>query len=383
MRVNVFVSGPALKTALVAAAFGGVIAASCSFNPAPAGSATGQGSGYGGSGPLGVANSTGQTGGSNATGAGGSGSGSGPTPSPDGKNCGAVQVGLENVPPDLLIVLDKSGSMARDAMDKTCGRTCTSKWTSTTTAINMVVGQTQATIRWGLKYFANDDSCGVTDGAAVMVAPNNATAIANSIMRTRTGGNTPTEAGVTSAVKYMQGLTDPNPKYILLATDGEPNCMPGNADPMADDADGAVAAVTAAATAGFPVYVVGVGNLPDAQATLNRIATAGGRPQAGATSYYPVSSTDELVAVLTKIGGQIATCTFSLPSVPPVPTNVGVYADGDVNKKIPQDTTHTNGWDYGTGMRSIELFGTACDNIKNKVYKDVQAIFGCPGMIIP
>jgi hypothetical protein len=381
MRVNVFVSGPALKTALVAAAFGGVVAASCTFNPAPAGSATGQGSGYGGSGPLGVANSTGQTGGSTASGAGGSGQGTGVTPSPDGKNCGAVQVGLENVPPDLLIVLDKSGSMANDEMDKTCGNGCMSKWTATTTAIDTVVAMTETTIRWGLKYFSTDGSCGVANGAAVPIAPNNAQAISASIAGSKPAGSTPTAAAVTSGVKYLQGLTDANPKYILLATDGEPNCAGGSG--RTSDRAGAVAAVTAAAAAGFPVYVVGVGNVMSAQDTLNMLATSGGRPQMGTPSYYPVASTDELVAVLTKIGGQIASCTFALPSVPPEPGNVGVYADGDVNKKIGRDTTHMNGWDYGPGMRSIELFGTACDNVKNKVYKNVQAIFGCPGMIIP
>src|SRR5882757_2573448 len=137
MRLSLSVSGPALKTAAVAIAFGGVVVASCTFNPAPAGSdpsGSGNGSGYGGSGILGVANSTGQTSGAgNTTGAGGSGN----TPTPDGANCGLQQYGLQNVPPDLLIIEDKSGSMGHQQDDTACPRmgACATKWADTTAAL--------------------------------------------------------------------------------------------------------------------------------------------------------------------------------------------------------------------------------------------------------
>jgi hypothetical protein len=66
--------------------------------------------------------------------------------------------------------------------------------------------------------------------------------------------------------------------------------------------------------------------------------------------------------------------------VPPDPTNIAVTANGS---KIPKDTTHTNGWDYGTGQTSIQLFGQTCEDAKAGKLMDVQAIFGCPGKIIP
>src|SRR5258706_13916089 len=108
MRLNLLVSGPALKSALVALAVAGLVAASCPFNPGPAGSQAsgGTGTGFGGSGILGNSGHPG-TGGASSTGV----AGSGVTPSPDGANCGVQQYGLQNVPPDLLIVQDKSGSM--------------------------------------------------------------------------------------------------------------------------------------------------------------------------------------------------------------------------------------------------------------------------------
>jgi hypothetical protein len=66
------------------------------------------------------------------------------------------------------------------------------------------------------------------------------------------------------------GLTDPNPKYMLLATDGLPNCTPGGQDEQASGAMGTEQAVLDAAKAGFPTFVVGVGSVPDAQATLTQ-----------------------------------------------------------------------------------------------------------------
>src|SRR5204863_9408951 len=163
-------------------------------------------------------------GGSGVTGGAGSGitGAAANTPGLDGSNCGLQQYGLENVPPDLLIIQDKSGSMAQQADGTDCpmgGGMCVQKWPEMTAAINMVVGTTQAQIRWGLKYFPSNNTC-ATQGVAVPIAANNGAAIAGSIMMTQPGGRTPTRSAVQSGAMYLQGLTDPNPKFILLATDG-------------------------------------------------------------------------------------------------------------------------------------------------------------------
>jgi hypothetical protein len=394
MRLHWLVSGRTVRNLVLALGFGGIAAASCTFSPGPAGSeSTGSSTGTSGSGILGAANSTGSTGTGTSTGTGaggttgsstGTAASNGGTPSPDGSNCGLQQFGLQNVPPDLLIIQDKSGSMANDVNDMRCrGMACVSKWSDVTTAIDMVVSETDTTIRWGLKFFANNNTCGVDAGAIVPIAPMNAMPIANAIAATMPGGSTPTRLAITSGVAYLQSLTDPNPKFILLATDGEPNCIPGNQDQGADDSAGAVMAVQAAAMAGFPVFVVGVGNVAPAIATLNMLADAGGRPQAGATHYYPVMSTMDLVNVLKTIGGMITSCNFSLGKAPPDPSNIGVYANGNTAMKIPHDPTHANGWDYGAGMTSITLYGPACTNVMNMTTKTVETIFGCPGVIIP
>jgi hypothetical protein len=388
MRLQLLLNGRILKAALAGLLLGGAVVTSCTFNPGPAGSAQSTGANPGtatgvtGGLPSGSAGS-GLAGGAGANGMTGA---AATTPSPDGSNCGLQQYGLANVPPDMLIVLDRSGSMNQDAAGKMCDPTtgCMQKWPQMSAGIDQVVMSTQGSIRWGLKYFPDDEadmSCNVAGPPAVMVAPMNYTGIHGNLSMTlaNPGGRTPTAAAVMSGATYLRGVNDPNPKYILLATDGEPNCGGGNGGNS--DRAGAVAAVRASAMAGIPVYVVGIGNVAASVTTLNMMAAAGGRPKMGGTEqYYPVSNTAELVTALTTISMQIASCSFGLAMVPPVPTNVGVYADG---QRINQDPTHQNGWDYGAGMRSIELFGATCDNVKNMTTKNVQAIFGCPGQVVP
>jgi von Willebrand factor type A domain len=344
----------------------------------------------------GVGGSTiGGTGGGKAGGGGaggtGSGAGSGGSVSTDGPSCGVKTFGLSKIPPDLLIVQDKSGSMADLPDDSTCRRamqaTCLpmTKWPQITAAINQVVMQTQDSIRWGLKFFADDDQCAVNDGAVVPIADKNAAAIATAIAAQMPGGSTPTRAAITSAGAYLTALPDPNPKYILLATDGLPNCAPAQIGgfgfgSQADDSVGAIQAVKDVAAMGIPVFVVGIGTVAGAQTTLTSMAIAGGEPQAADPRYYPVVSTAELVTVLGTIGGMIGSCSFGLGTAPPDPNNIAVTANG---MKIPKDTAHTNGWDYGAGQTSIQLFGQPCNDAKAGKLQDVQAIFGCPGKLIP
>jgi hypothetical protein len=388
--INLF--GRSIVGVAAAAALVGGAVASCTFSPGPAGSTAGGPAAPDQPGTNMPSNPFG--GSSGAAASGGTVQNPNGTPaSIDGKNCGLQQYGLQALPPDLLLVLDRSGSMSNGYDDVSCTdptkmpmQPCTPKWPDMIKGLNMVIGDTTATIRWGLKYFPDDDeasSCNVGAAAAIapaansgaMVTPLLATAQPNTNM-----GRTPTAAAITRGAAYLMTLTDPNPKYILLATDGLPNCGAKNSG---NDA-GAGAAVLAAAMAGIPTYVIGIGNVKSAIAALNTMADNGGRPRMSmtdpATHYYPVGSTADLVSILTAIGGQIASCTFTLGKAPPDPTNIAVYGD---MVRLPQDKTHASGWDYGAGMTSVELFGATCEAVKAKQIKTVQAVFGCPGEKIP
>jgi hypothetical protein len=311
----------------------------------------------------------------------GSGYVDGSVPSDDA-NCGVATASLQMQPPEIMIVFDKSGSMDDDVMGNDCGnRTgCVTKWALTTGGTATVLNMTNSTVNWGLKLFPSNDQCGVNNNIDVQIAANNAAAVNRVIGNTSPGGRTPTRYAVQAAVTYLDTRNTPNPKFILLATDGLPNCANMSTADNANDPMGAVMAVRDAASAGYPTYVVGVATAgSNAHNTLNEMAVAGMRPRAGSPSYYSVNTEAELVTALSTIARSAATCTLALPTRPPDPANVGVRVD---NMRVPRDPSHANGWDYGAGMQSIILYGQYCTNVMNMTYTDIRALFGCPGLII-
>jgi hypothetical protein len=354
-----------------------LVVGACGFSPSGQGN-PGSGASSGAGNTTGLGNFGGTTSGQGGlTGQGGN------------MQCGSYDRPSAKLPPDILIVLDASGSMNEDSTNTMCTSGCgaNSKWALLTPALNQVVMQTETTVNWGLKMFAdvNNNQCGVNNMAAVGVAPNSAAAIAAAIAaRTDAAGNvtngsrTPTRAAENAAVTYLGGLTDPNPKFILMATDGQPNC-PASGNTGNDDTPGAVAAVTAAATAGFPTFVVGI-SAPAGAANdaLNMMADAGGYARMGDPRYYPVTSAAEFVAVLETLVSVASTCTFSIP---PPPTNDGTTSREDIsvtgtNGPIPQDAV--NGWTYSdTTHTSITLNGTSCADVEAGRITNVTIVFNC------
>jgi hypothetical protein len=304
--------------------------------------------------------------------------------------CGLDSFPVNKIPAEILIVFDRSVSMLDPATGGSCGNPtpCGSKWTEMTTAVEKVVMQTDTTIDWGLQFFADVGSaCGVAAAPTVPVAANNGAAITAALMGAVPGGHTPTRLAVQAGSAYLKARTTPNPKYILLATDGIPNCIPGGKSQTTYDMAGATTAVADALAMGIPTFVLGVGtggSSMDAMVfdpTLTSLATAGGKPRAGTPNYYHVSSSTDVTAALAMIQGQANSCVFNLQQVPPDPTNIAIR--GSTNVRIPQDATHANGWDYGPGMMSFQLYGSYCTSFIDGTLTDIQAIFGCPMQIIP
>jgi hypothetical protein len=181
---------------------------------------------------------------------------------------------------------------------------------------------------------------------------------------------------MTAAAAYMTALTETNAKYIVLATDGLPNCGDGVTPATA----AAVAAVMDTASKGIPVFVIGIATAGGAaDTTLNMMAVAGGRPDVTGTSkYYPVTNTAQLVTTLQTIQRKIASCEFKLAKVPPFPDKVSVQGDG---LEIPRSATE--GWDYTAGQTAITLTGKWCSDVTDGKIKDVKTVYGCVIKDIP
>jgi hypothetical protein len=307
--------------------------------------------------------------------------------------CAAIDYVVERLPPEILILLDASGSMNEDARGMTCDQGCgaTSKWAETVAAINATVARTDTDVSWGLKFFpdAAAGACGVAnDVVAVPVAPGNAATIAAALEgRTSAngglanGGSTPTRVAEIAAVNYLSARTTINPKLILMATDGLPNCAPGQTDTTTEDTAGTVQSIAAALSAGYPTFIVGVGIGNSAtEAVLDQMAVAGGRPRAGLPAYFPVANTAELEAALLTLVQVARTCIFAIPPPPSSDgtasrSRIGVKVD---DKFIPHDPTHTNGWDYKDASQGlIEVYGPVCDAVVADEIMKLSILFYC------
>jgi hypothetical protein len=388
------------------------LAGGCGFNPVKARGPEGAGgqtsAGVGGS--TGTAGTTGAAGRIVITGQGGTiptttgsgGSGNNMGTSTLDANCGAKDKPAVRLLPDILIVLDRSGSMNDDLMNRQCTpdgggggqRNCgpNSKWAQVVPALAQVLSETNADVNWGLKFFPDNsaNACNVSPNATVPIAPMNGAAVTAAIMGvTDTMGgvmgfsSTPTRNGMNGAITYMNTVTDMNPKFILLATDGLPNCP---ASGNGDDSAGSVTAVTAAATAGYKTFVVGIATAGtvtggvDADMTLSNMANAGGLARASTPTYYPVTTTADLAAAIRTLVATANSCTFQ---VGPPPTNDGTTSLGFINVfgddvEIPKDTTHTNGWDYtDASMSSIQIYGPTCTQVMAATIQNVTVTFRC------
>src|SRR5262245_25234197 len=258
---------------------------------------------------------------------------------------------------DILLVLDHSNSMQNPTTSGT-------KWTDLLGALDQVVTDTGTQVKWGLEIFPASTSQACTVGGVdVPPAANNAQNVLSRIHATQPdGAGTPTREAVRAAGSYLAGLGDGSQKYILLATDGEPNCAVGNPDENASDRDAAVAAVRAVATAGASTFVIGVAISPDADTTLSQMAVAGGEARSGMTAYFPAANAHDLEAALAVVARQVALCTFDLMPPPPIGDTIELTIGG---RPFPRNQMHMgDGWDFTNGGKSIALYGAACDAVQ-------------------
>jgi hypothetical protein len=334
--------------------------------------------------------------------------------------CAKAVPSVKNVPPDVLIVLDRSGSMAHGIDDQNCNTAtgnCANgdKWMQVTGAINAFVPNTQNSVNWGLMFFGDSHVSGTTCdvGTSADVAPGagNAMAIQTAIAGTSPASSTPTTVAVKNAAAYLMGLNDSNPKFILLATDGLPTCgtssctagsggtigsggttggsggrtgsggaggrtvvgiPPGGFGmTMTCDDAAAIAAVKDAHDVGqIPTFVVGIATAGMGDTTLNQMAVNGGFPRTtGTTQYYSVSSGDELQMALQSITVMTKSCFFGID--PPIDAMHKI-------DKVTADGRELGPSDYmQVGNSGIQLIDQTCTDFTSGTITDVVVQVNC------
>ena len=322
---------------------------------------------------------------------------------PDGGVCACADEPLVGDPPTLYFVLDRSGSMNDSG-----------KWTTVQITLEKIMIDLGPRAKVGAAVFPDPARNGCAPGIEVF-PPERGDAPAGTAGSTELGflellghisaqGGTPTAATLRGLTPHIAGL--PGKTYVILATDGGPNCdasatcapdmctyniedqqgcPPGGpADCCSDpktggplaclDAQPTIDAVTALAQAGIPVYVVGVpGSTPYAN-LLDQVAVAGGTARGSEPQYYAVDTSDQaaLYAAMSKIAARIAgSCILTLNQLPPDPSLLNVFFDGKV---VPQ--SGPDGWTLNGTI--VTILGASCDAITAGDVLDVRVEAGCP-----
>ncbi len=289
----------------------------------------------------------------------------------------------------MVFVIDRSGSMAQPLR---AGAT-RDRWTAMYEALGQTLPRFEASMQMGALIFprvpatgalASAQACDQLPGDGLDVAPsrNNATTLLRAIALFPPQGATPTAAAISRATRYIasheaRGLA----QYIVLATDGAPNCnatlnaatcvcpvMSGcaaaglGARYCLDDV-ATVGAIDAARRAGVSTWVIGIdGDLEGAYVdVLDRMAVAGGRALSSARRYYSIREGAQLGAAFEEIQRTVVRCAFVTPSRPDDPGRILVRAAG---VEVPRDTSRRDGWDWtDRDYGELTLFGAACERV--------------------
>lgn len=281
-----------------------------------------------------------------------------------GGHCGCAggEFAAEVVEPNVLILLDKSGSMRNDVDGQ-------SKWDISLQAIEGLLAEYGDRIRFGLVLYPDGNRC-APGRVLVDVGQDNEQEILETLANFRPDGSTPIGASLEAARNY-EGLADPNrPNYALLLTDGDERC--------GGDGEAAVRALRNQDPE-VKTFVVGFGGGVDA-AELNAMAVAGGTELPGETKYYQADDAASLEAAFADIGGAVLSCSYQVDDTGLALTakEIFVYFDG---APVEHDPAHAGGWDYDRGSSQITFYGASCSALRAGEVEELVIVHGCPVQI--
>lgn len=306
-----------------------------------------------------------------------------PSTTPTSDLCERRTVQAQRMTPDMLIVLDRSLSMAPDANDS-----ATDRWGGSVAAIEQTAGAFDGVINFGLMTFPAFDSRqlpGLGSSATVEVqcptgtldvelGPGHGAQIADTLEQLDPGGSTPTGPTLTAALDVLRGaakLYDGAlaPRYVLLVTDGDPNCA---GPPAVDGSDPlarrqALDAIEALSAAQIKTYVVGFQTAGTSFVDqLDAMAARGGT---GEAAHRSVQSGADLARTFQEIADRAVSCAFKLEAPVADPSYVLIQTAGQ-----PRAFQREDGWTLGADMRTVTLSGAACEAIRSGASITVEVL---------
>lgn len=337
----------------------------------------------------------------------------------DASACAAESTKAEQLPLDMYIMLDQSGSMT----DPVAGGG--SKWVAVTSAFKTFVNQPgTAGIGVGIQYFplaaggavcsptcateadcgaygpcflgicfgcaaASTDSCDAADYAKpdveIATLPGAIGAFTASIDKHAPTTSTPTSAALQGAINHAKVWGTANPNHVVidvLATDGDPTECDTDLDH--------INAIAAAGASGMPkvlTFVIGVGTSLSA---LNGTAAAGGTGSAFIVDTNQ-NVNQQFLDALNKIRGAALSCSYLIPTPKmgkPDFDSVNVqYAPGDgsaavVLPKVKDKASCPaagNAWFYDNSAapKQIILCDATCTKVAADAKGQIDILLGC------
>lgn len=274
-------------------------------------------------------------------------------------------------PAELLLVLDRSGSMTESG-----------QWMELQRSLESLLVTFDESIAFGLLLFPaiGFNACGVGD-VSISPALRSGTRILDLIGRATPLGGTPTADALIKAKAHLETLPATR-KAVILATDGGPGCnsdldwstceciegsmCTGFAANCLDDTR-TLNAVNLLSRASLPTYVVGIPGSESVDDLLDRMAVAGGTDING--EHLAISSERDLASTFSDIAVNWSPCSF--PIIPGQPLE-RVMVDG-------QEVAESNqGYTISEDGRTLTFGGTACGLLRDTDVHDVRIEYGCP-----
>ncbi|MFS8069749.1 MAG: vWA domain-containing protein [Byssovorax sp.] len=284
----------------------------------------------------------------------------------------ADEIVAKAVPPNMLIVLDRSCSMTNAVGGST-------KWAIAVAALNKMTADFNGKIRFGMTLFPDlvGGDCGQA-AIPIPVADAKETAIQDLLTKALVKADPyfpdgPCVTNIDTAI--LQASLEPaftavdRDSYAVLVSDGKQSAGCGG-----DVGDKKTEMYIADLFAkGVPTFVIGFAVGVD-NVQMDKFATAGGVPASGATKFYDAADQASLDAALKTIATKTLSCSYALATKPPSPDEIYVFLN---DKKVLKDTTHTSGWDYDAATNQVVFYGQSCDDLKNGVVDDIDIVLGC------
>lgn len=279
------------------------------------------------------------------------------------QSCVDLDVDFARVTPTVVLLIDQSGSMLQN-FDGGVSRWNTLRNTLTDPE-GSLLRKLETSVRFGMSLYTSDRGFGDPDDPrecpmlrTVEIGLNTFSEMSEMLRDNSPIGDTPTAESVQAVAAQLAAYPEEGPKYIILATDGDPDTCE---DPDARDAASkalSVAAVSEAYSEGIATHVISVGNQVTAS-HLKDLAVAGAGGDASAEAYTALD-TSALENAFTEIIGNVRTCDFTLEGRVE-PQNAGrgtVMVDGE-----RLSFGDPNGWEMPDPV-TVRLLGNACEAVQ-------------------